>query len=443
MHLITGGPVITNDPDNPYVENGAVLVDGDEIVAVGPAAQVRAKAGGAEEVDVAGRVIMPGMINAHTHAYSHYARGLAPSEQGTTFTGVLEKMWWKLDRLLETEDVELNTSTTFMESIRCGVTTVIDHHSSPYAVPGSLATQAKAARELGIRASLCYETSDRDGADILAQQIEENVSFMKEANAGDQDLVHGLFGIHASFTVSQETLERSVAAVKGAGVPGGFHVHTAEGPEDEPHCEGLTRKRIVERFNDVGMLGPESILVHCVHINEAEMDLIKETDTSVVTNPHSNMGNAVGVTKVTEQLRKGIRIGLGTDAYLADMFQSASVAKIAQSHRLQDPTVGFGEAATLLLQNNPAIAGKFWKKPLGVLTPGAYADIISVWYVPQTPMSGANTVGHILFGMSGAMTNDVMVNGQWVMRDRKIRTVDEHRILARSRERAPRVWAQM
>jgi cytosine/adenosine deaminase-related metal-dependent hydrolase len=205
----------------------------------------------------------------------------------------------------------------------------------------------------------------------------------------------------------------------------------------------LTRKRIVERFADFGMLGPESILVHCVHINEAEMDLIKDTDTSVVTNPHSNMGNAVGLTKVTEQLRKGIRIGLGTDAYLADMFQSASVAKIAQSHRLGDPTVGFGEAATLLLANNPAIAGKFWSKPLGVLKPGAYADLISVWYVPQTPMTGANTVGHILFGMSGAMTNDTMVGGRWIMRDRKIQTVDEHAILARSRERAPRVWAQM
>ncbi|QQS00481.1 MAG: putative aminohydrolase SsnA [Austwickia sp.] len=441
--IITGGPVITNDPDNPFLEHGAVRVEGDEIVAVGPAADLQANPG-EETVDVAGRVIMPGLINAHTHAYSHYARGLAPSEQGSTFTGVLEKMWWKLDRLLELEDVELNTATTFLESIRAGVTTVIDHHSSPHAVPGSLTTQAKAARDLGIRASLCYETSDRDGADILAQQIEENVSFLKAANGSDgDDLIRGLFGIHASFTVSQDTLERCAAAVQDAGVPGGFHVHTAEGPEDEPHCEGLTRKRIVERFADFGMLGPESILVHCVHINEAEMDLIKDTDTSVVTNPHSNMGNAVGLTKVTEQLRKGIRIGLGTDAYLADMFQSASVAKIAQSHRLGDPTVGFGEAATLLLANNPAIAGKFWSKPLGVLKPGAYADLISVWYVPQTPMTGANTVGHILFGMSGAMTNDTMVGGRWIMRDRKIQTVDEHAILARSRERAPRVWAQM
>lgn len=440
--IITGGPVITNDPDNPYFEQGAVRIDGDEIVAVGPAAELAAQ-DGEETVHVAGRVIMPGLINAHTHAYSHYARGLAPSEQGSTFTGVLEKMWWKLDRLLETEDVELNTATTFLESIRAGVTTVIDHHSSPYAVRGSLSTQAKAARDLGIRASLCYETSDRDGGDILTEQIEENVDFMKEANSGDQDLVHGLFGIHASFTVSQDTLERCAAAVRDAGVSGGFHVHTAEGPEDEPHCEGLTGKRIVERFNDFGILGPESILVHCVHLNEAEMDLIKETDTSVVTNPHSNMGNAVGLTKVTEMLRKGIRVGIGTDAYLADMFQSASVVKIAQSHRLADPTTGFGEAATLLFQNNPAIAGKFWKKPLGVLKPGAYADLISVWYVPQTPMGASNTMGHILFGMSGAMTNDVLVNGRWIMRDRKICTVDEHRILARSRERAPRVWAQM
>ncbi len=440
--IITGGPVITNDPDQPFFESGAVKVDGDTIVAVGPADQIRADAD-EETVDVQGRVIMPGLINAHTHAYSHYARGLAPSEAGSTFTGVLEKMWWKLDRLLEMEDVELNTSTTFLESIRCGVTTIIDHHSSPFAVRGSLATQAKAARELGIRASLCYETSDRDGADILTQQIEENVSFMKEADADETDLIKGLFGIHASFTVSEETLERCAGAVADAGVSGGFHVHTAEGPEDEPHCEGLTGKRIVERFADHGMLGPNSILVHCVHIDEGEMDLVKDTDTSIVTNPHSNMGNAVGTTKLTELLRKGIRCGLGTDAYLADMFASASVAKIAQSHRLGDPRAGFGEAATALFVNNPAIAGQFWSKPVGVLKPGAYADLISVWYIPQTPMSAANTLGHILFGMSGAMTNDTMVGGRWVMRDRTILTVDEHAILARSRERAPRVWARM
>lgn len=440
--IIGNGPVITHDPDNPFIENGAVQIEGDTIVAVGPDSELRGADSGEEYVDVQGRVILPGLINAHTHAYSHYARGMAASEQGTTFTGVLEKMWWKLDRLLEMEDVELNTSTTFLESVRNGVTTVIDHHSSPFVVPGSLNTQAEAARALGIRASLCYETSDRDGQEILAQQIEENVSFMKEVNGGDQDLIKGLFGIHASFTVSQETLERCVAALKEAG-QSGFHVHTAEGPEDEPNSEGVCGKRIVERFNDFGMLGDQTILVHCVHLNEAEMDLIKETDTSVVTNPHSNMGNAVGTTKVTEMMRKGIRIGLGTDAYLADMLQSASVVKIAQSNRLLDPTVGFMEAATTLFQNNPAICGKYWKKPLGVLKPGAYADIITQSYVPQTPMDGSNAFGHLLFGMTGALTNDTMVAGQWLMRDRKIVTVDEERILARSRERAPRVWAQM
>ncbi|GAB77526.1 putative selenium metabolism protein SsnA [Austwickia chelonae] len=440
--IIGNGPVITHDPDNPYLENGAIRIEGDTIVDVAPDVDLRAAHPGEDYVDVSGRVIMPGLINAHTHAYSHYARGMAATEQGTTFTGVLEKLWWKLDRLLEPEDVELNTSTTFVESIRNGVTTVIDHHSSPYAVTGSLTTQADAARALGIRASLCYETSDRDGPEILTRQIEENISFMKETAASPDDLITGLFGMHASFTVSQETLERCVTAVRDAGVTG-FHVHTAEGPEDEPACEGLTGKRIVRRFHDAGMLGPETILVHCVHVDESEMELIKETDTSVVTNPHSNMGNAVGVTKVVEMLRRGIRCGLGTDAYLADMLASASVAKIAQSHRLADPTAGFMEAATLLFRNNPAIAARYWRKPLGVLVPGAYADVITQDYLPQTPMNGDNTLGHLLFGMTGALTHDTMVAGRWVMRDRRILTVDEAEIFARSRERAPRIWARM
>jgi len=439
--IITNGPVITNDPANPFVDNGAVVVQGDSIVAVGPAAEIRAAHPGEEMVDVAGRVIMAGLINAHTHAYSAYARGMAVHQPTRNFTEILENLWWRLDRLLTLEDVELNAATTFIESIRNGVTTVFDHHSSPNAVSGSLQTMADVAGRIGIRTSLCYETSDPDGAPVLAAAIEENASFMKRVNTDEQDMVKGLFGLHAAFTLSEESLDAACAAKEG--VAGGFHVHVAEGAGDEADSEAKYGKRIVQRFDDHGMLGPETIAAHCVHANPDELDLLKDRDTTVVHNPHSNMGNAVGVASVVDMLARGLRVGLGTDAYTADILASAQVAKILQSDHLADPTVGFGQALQMAFINNPKICAKFFRKDLGVLKAGAYADLITLAYRPFTPLGAESVGGHILFGMSGSQVNDTMVNGAWVMRDRDIITVDEAAIFARSTERAPRIWAQM
>ena len=439
--IITDGPVITNDPANPFLPNGAVVVEGDSIVAVGPAAEILAAHPGEEMVDVGGRVIMSGLINAHTHAYSAYARGMAVHQPTRDFTEILENLWWRLDRLLTLEDVELNAGTTFIECIRNGVTTVFDHHSSPNAVSGSLRTMADVAGRIGIRTSLCYETSDRDGAGVFAAAIEENSLFMKTVNTDEQDMVKGLFGLHAAFTLSEESLDAACAAKEG--IVGGFHVHVAEAASDEADSLKKYAKRIVQRFDDHGMLGPETIAAHCVHANPDELELLKDRDTTVVHNPHSNMGNAVGVASVVDMLGRGLRVGLGTDAYTADILASAQVAKILASDHLADPTVGFGQSLQMAFVNNPQICAKFFRKDLGVLKAGAYADLITLAYRPFTPLDAGSAGGHILFGMSGSQVNDTMVNGAWVMRDRDILTVDEAAIFARSTQRAPRIWAQM
>ncbi|MEO8108216.1 MAG: putative aminohydrolase SsnA [Actinomycetes bacterium] len=439
--IIGNGPVLTNDPANPFVADGAVVVQGDSIVAVGPASEIRAAHPRDEMVDVGGRVIMAGLINAHTHAYSAYARGMAIHQPTGNFTEILENLWWRLDRLLTLEDVGLNAGTTFIESIRNGVTTVFDHHSSPHAVAGSLQTMADVAGRIGIRTSLCYETSDRDGAGVFAAAIEENASFMKRVNTDEQDMIKGLFGLHASFTLSEASLDAARAAKEG--IPGGFHIHVAEGPGDEVDSQAKYGKRIVQRLDDHGMLGPETIAAHCIHADPDELELLKASDTNVVHNPHSNMGNAVGVAPVVDMLKRGLRVGLGTDAYTADILASAQVAKILQSDHLADPTAGFGEALQLAFVNNPQICANYFRKDLGVLKAGAYADLISVDYRPFTPLDAGSAGGHVLFGMSGSQVNDTMVNGAWVMRDREILTVDEADIFARSAQKAPRIWAQM
>ena len=439
--IIGNGKIITNDSVNLFYDNGGVFIKDNVIEDIGNIAYIKNKYPNEEFIDVKGRVIMPGMICAHSHIYSAYARGMSVSKPTTDFFTVLENLWWSLDRKLTLEDVKLNALTTYIESIQNGVTTLFDHHSGPNSVTGSLFAIRDAAKELGMRTSLCYEVSDRDGKDIALKAIQENVNFIKDCQNNDNDMIKALFGLHASFTISNETMCKVKEAMEG--IYDGYHVHVAEGIEDQYDSLKKYGKRVVERLHDFGILGERTIAVHGVHINQREIEILKQTNTSVVHNPESNMNNAVGCPPVASMLKQGLRVGLGTDAYTNDMFESMKVANILQSHHLCDPTVGFEETKKMQFENNPKILGKYFKRDLGILSKGAYADIITLDYDPLTPMNENNWFGHALFGMTGRLVNDTIINGKFVMKDRVLQTADAKEILAKSRERVKEVWPLM
>lgn len=442
MKLIAGGPVLTNDPAQPFVTgSGGVLIDGDKIVAVGPEAELRALAPEAEVHDVGGKLIMPGLINAHTHAYSAYARGGPVSLPTRNFQETLENLWWRLDKLLTLEDVKLNAEFTFKEGIRNGVTTFFDHHSSPNAVSGSLEAEASVVRDMGVRASICFETSDRDGADTFKAEVAENVDFMRSVNVNPDAHVRGMFGLHAAFTLSQASLEACIEAKDG--VPGGWHVHTAEGPGDEVDSYRKYNRPIVRRFAELDMLGDDSLFIHLVHVDSREMELLQMAGAWGVHNPYSNMGNAIGTARVDELLRRGVKMGLGTDAYTSDMLASLGLAKVLMSSSLQDPTIGFMECVRLLFGVNPDLASHFFGGGLGRLVAGNYADVITLDYHPHTPFNAGSMWGHVIFGLNGSLVNDTMCGGRWLMRDRELLTLDEARSDARSAERAAEIWKHM
>ena len=440
--IIGNGKVITNDSLSTFIDNGAVLIKDNIIEEVGDFESLKKAYPDEEVIDVKGRVIMPGMICAHSHIYSAYARGMSVSNPTRGFYEVLENLWWRLDRNLTLEDVKLNAQTTYIESIQNGVTTLIDHHSGPNSVTGSLFAIADAAKELGVRTSLCYEVSDRDGKDIAMKEIKENIDFIKSCQADDNgDMIKALFGLHASFTISDETLYKVKESMEG--ISSGYHVHVAEGIEDQYDSLKKYGRRVVERLHDFGILGGQTIAVHGVHANQREIEILKATDTSVVHNPASNMNNAVGCPPVISMISQGVRVGLGTDAYTSDMFESMKVANILHRHHLCDPTVGFMETQKMQFENNPKIVGRYYDKALGVLEKGAYADLITLDYDPLTPMNSDNWFGHTLFGFSGKAVNDTMINGKFVMRNREIQTADTKEIMAKSRERAKQVWKHM
>lgn len=439
--IIGNGVLITNDSKNTFLADGAVLIQGDEIRSLGSTADLQQSYPNEEFFDAQGKLIMPAFINAHTHIYSAYARGMAVSKPTRNFIELLENQWWALDKCLSIEDAQLSAYACLSESIKCGITTVIDHHAAPHGVSGSLEAIAQACRDLGIRGDFCYEVSDRDGFDIAQEGIEENIAFMKKYNTDEQDQIHGHLGLHASFTLSDKTLETCQEKIQG--VKGGYHVHVAEGIEDQYACLREHNMRVVERLNNFEVFGEDSLAIHCCNLHPREMMILRDTNTPVVHNPLSNMGNAVGTTPVLAMLDMGILVGLGTDAYTNDMFESMKVAKILMSHNAADPTKGFAQALQLQLSGNPKIMERIFKKPLGRLEPGAYADLILVDYHAYTDLNENNWGGHLLFGMFAPLVTDTMALGRWVMRDRVVIGLDEERIFARCKERSAEIWKKL
>lgn len=437
--LITGGTVVTLGDQTQVIEDGAVLVRGNLIEQVGHRNEVPAE--DCARLDAGGGVIMPGLINAHNHFYSTFACGIAlKDDPPTNFKEILERLWWRLDKALTLEDVRISSLVPMCRALRAGTTTVIDHHASPGAVRGSLKTIAQAAGEIGVRTCLCYELSDRDGPEIMQEGLEENEAFLKAYRGAGDMMLSAMFGLHASMTVSEETLDR--AAETGRALHAGFHIHTAESHFDQEDSLGKYGKRVVHRLADAEMLGDKTICAHCIHLDESEYEALLDSGTNVVHNPQSNMNNAVGAAAVLRMLSMGIQVGLGTDAMTANMFDELRVAHLLQKHVTQDPRAGFVEACRMLFDNNRRIASKYFDKPLGALEPGHLADVIVVAYDPVTPLRADNLWGHMMFGLPTAPVKLAMVNGLVRMKDGAILGIDEEEVARKSREQAAGLWAR-
>ena len=437
MLVIGNGRLVTRDPDQPCFENGAVAMDGTAVKKVGTLEEIKKEFPDAEYVDAKGGVIMPAFINTHEHIYSAMARGLSiKGYDPKGFLDILDGMWWTIDRHLTNEQTRQSARATYLDSIKNGVTTVFDHHASFGEIKDSLFAIEDAAKEMGVRTCLCYEISDRDGMDKARAAVMENVSWIKHALADDTDMIAGMMGMHAQFTISDETMELA-AANKPAEV--GYHIHVAEGIEDLHDCLKKYGKRIVDRLMDCNILGEKTLLAHCIYVNPHEMQLIKDTDTMVVHNPESNMGNACGCPPTMEIVHRGILTGLGTDGYTHDMTESFKVANVLHKHHLCDANAAWGEVPQMLFEGNAKIANRYFKKQLGVLKEGAAADVIVTDYIPLTPMDASNVNGHILFGMTGRSVVTTVCNGKVLMKNRELVGLDEEKILYEVREEAKKL----
>lgn len=414
-------------------ENYALLIRGETIAEVGPTQTLEAKYPAEETLDAAGSLVLPGGICAHTHFYGAYARGMAiPGPAPKDFPEILQKLWWPLDKALDRDSVRLSALVCLVDAIKHGTTTLIDHHASPNFIEGSLDVIADAVEAAGLRAVLCYEVTDRDGPERAEAGIAENMRFMQNS----RPRVAGTFGLHASLTLSDTTLAKCAQSTAG------FHIHVAEHEADETHSLETHGQRVVQRLHAAGILGPQTIVAHAVHCDDAELALLAETQTWVSHQPRSNMNNGVGAARLDKMLADSIRVCLGNDGFSNNMWEEWKAAYLLHKVANRDPRRAQGDqiAAMAMIHNARLVETFFPDLRLGTLTTGAAADLIIVDYHPYTPLSAGNFPWHVIFGFEASAIRTTIAGGRVLMRDRQLLALDEQAIAEEARALAPQVW---
>jgi putative selenium metabolism protein SsnA len=425
--LLRGALVATFDP--PQVEAADLRIQGDRIVERRAGLPIRA---GEDVLDVPGTVIIPGLVNAHTHLYSVLARGMpGPVVPPRNFVEILERVWWRLDRALDEDSIHASALLGAVEAARSGTTLLLDHHSSPSCIRGSLAALRRGIEGVGLRSVLCYETSDRNGQDGRDLGIEENVAFQAEHQSA---LTRGMVGGHASFTLSDQSLEAIGSAVGTTG--SSLHIHVAEDHADVDDCRDRHGSTIPERLGRHGLLAARTLLAHCVHLSPSDIDDIHRRGCWIAHNPRSNMNNSVGHAPTASMARAA----LGTDGMDEDMLAEARAAYL----KMRDAGRSDAMAATLqLLAGGHRLAAALFGLPFGKLDAGGPADLVVLDYDPPTALHSENLGGHLLFGVDRSHVSSVMVAGHWLVRDRRLTTVDAAEVTARARAAAARLWERM
>ena len=431
--LLTDATVATLDP--PRVERASLRVEAGRVVERAGTLLPRP---GEEVVPLDGSLVVPGLVNAHTHLYGALARGMpGPADPPRNFVEILERVWWRLDRALDEESVYLSGVVGALEAARSGTTLLFDHHSSPSFVRGSLATLRRAVEEVGLRSVLCYETSDRNGSEGRDAGLEENRAFL---GGGASALTRGMAGAHASFTLSDESLA-SLAGLVAAG-RSGLHVHAAEDRVDGDDSRRRCGAGVVERLGRHGLIGAGTLLVHGVHLDDGELREAQAAGAWLAHCPRSNMNNGVGHARTASFQRAA----LGTDGLDEDVLAEARAAHLGMRGAGRPDAL---EAAFAMLAGGQRLAAEVFGLRLGQLdgpragAAGDPADLVVLDYRPPTPLHAGNLAGHLLFGVDRSHVRSTMVAGRFVLRDRRIVTVDEAALLPRARLLAERLWGRM
>lgn len=417
---------------NRYIENGYVLFD-EKIVKSGSMSEF--KNSGYQVIDAKGQLLLPNFVCNHAHIYSIFARGLALPFNPHNFLEILEQMWWKIDNKIDNETTFYSGICAGKEFIENGVTTVIDHHASGTDILKSLTMLKKSLVDtLGLRAILCFETSDRYP---VKDCIKENISFM---NRYKSNHIAGLFGMHASMTLSDKTLAAAAKQLKG----GPIHIHVAESKMDEEDSINKYGMSIVERLEKHGLVNPNSLIVHGVDISDKELDIVAKHGAYMVVNTTSNMNNAVGLPNIKNYLNHGVKVLVGNDGLSSNMANEYNNAYYVTHLYSESPTgLGLGDILAMI-NNSYDYVSKMLGIKLGRIEKDYEADFMLLPYQPFTDMNKDNAFGHLFFGIYPALKpNDVYASGKCLLKNRKLVSKKANNLFNKSLEVSEKLWTRV
>jgi putative selenium metabolism protein SsnA len=438
--LIKNGILVTMDSRRRILEGHGIAVGGGKIIEVNEVTSLEKKYPSVEVIDAAGRIVMPGIICSHSHLYGMLLRGAPLNiEPPSDFTQILQRVWWPMDEAMNFDDAYASALVACLEFAKSGVTTFADTYSGPNSISGVLDYIGKAVEEVGIRGFIAFEVTERHSVEEGEKGVLENVRFAEKVQPDSR--VRPLLSIHASFTVSDPLIRRVKQLSLRHKTP--ITIHASEGLVDLHHNLENYGKRTIERLSDVGLLGPDVVLAHCVNLDEHEIDLVSKTGTGIAHNPMSNMLNAVGVAPVLEMLKRNITVGLGNDGYIFDMFENMRTAFLLHRVHHRDPNVidpyTILEMATI---NGAKLYGL--QNEIGSLEPGKKADIILIKpSVLPTPLNASTVLGHLINTVDGDDVETVLVAGKPIVKNKKLLTFDETKAQIIAQTAAVKLWDRM
>ena len=422
--VVTNGTVVTMDAQRHVLENGAVAVRGDSIVAVGPSADIAAQYDAAKIVDARGAIVMPGLINGHAHAAMSLFRGVADD---LALDDWLKKYIFPAEARNVTEDfVMWGTRLGMLEMLRGGITTYADMYYFEDAV-------ARVTKEAGMRGVLGETILDFPAPDnkTVAQALEYTQKFIEHWR-GDP-LIVAAAAPHSMYTCSAKTLQEAAALARRNHAP--ILIHLAEAPFElqlSREKYGITPVGYLARE---GILGPDVTGAHCVWVDQADIATLVQYGVGCTNNPSSNMKTAAGVSPVVDMLAAGAAVGLATDGAASnnnqDMFEEMDLAAKLQKITRMDSRALPAEQVVEMATIGGARAVHL-EKLIGSLEAGKKADLIVVDTTAPHATPMYNVYSQLVYALKATDVRSVVIGGKMVMEDRKMLTLDETAILVKA-----------
>ena len=382
--------------------------------------------------DAGGAVITIPQVNFHDHFYSRLAKGLNIKGSLDSFHNILHNLWWKLDRGLSLSMVEASAKMSIIESIKNGTTYIFDHHASMNAISTSLNVIADSLISHNLRGVLCFEATDRNGIKIADASLKENINFIESYENMD---IKSMLGLHASFTISDDTLEAAAEFVKDYNL--GIHIHLCEDTIDRVLSKEITGKFPVQRLDYYGLLNDKSILAHGIYLTKKDCEIIDDMGPSLAFNPDSNLNNSVGTPDFIG-LPESIPMLMGTDGMHANPGRSMKNVFLL----MRGSGIPFEEAfhrISKIYFDQISFAKKYFDD-FSTLNLHDRADLV-VWdYTPPTPITSNSFFSHYIYGILERTPKAVIQAGNFLLKDKLLIGIDENEVNANIYEQGEKLF---